>query len=311
MSGFDDLIEFEDVKDKKDETVVIVDGHNIAYITVFSTIHQDYSDNGVFVLWKHAFLNKLFYTVNDLEPTKLVLAFDTKGSWRYDLYDEYKANRQKQYGRYPLDKKNFMIALNDLIEDIQAVFTNIYTIKVDGAEGDDIIAVLCKNVFTDENHDVIVVSGDTDLNQLCSQKNVRQYNPRTNDYFNVINPKKELDIKILSGDKSDNITPIKRGVGVKTAEKILNSEDGVDGFIEQQATDIEKKLVSENFERNTKLIDLDFIPKKIVNEILEKYNSYEIKELNGKNVVNYFIKRKMHDLRTRWGRISKYLKNLE
>lgn len=310
MSGLEALVEFEDVDDIKDERVVVIDGHNIAYITVFSTIHSDYSDNGVFVLWKHSFLSKLFHTIQELEPTKVILAFDTKGSWRYDLYDEYKANRKKQYGRYPLDKDGFMKALDEMINDVKEIFTNIYTIKVDGAEGDDIIAVMCKHVFTGENHEVIIVSGDTDLNQLLSLRNVKQYNPRSNDFFNVLNPKKELDIKILSGDKSDNITPIKRGVGVKTAEKIINSDDGVDGFIEKQETDIEKKLVSENFERNTKLIDLDFIPKTIVNSILNEYNSYEASEIDGKTIIKYFMRKRMHDLRNRWGRISKYLKNL-
>ncbi len=311
MAGFEDFVEFEDVQDKKEETILLIDGHNIAYITVFSTIHSDYTDNGPFLLWRHSFFSKLFYTIKDLNATKVVLAFDTKGSWRYELYEEYKANRKKQYGKYPLDKEGFMVALNQMISDMEEYFTNIYTIHAKECEGDDIIAVLAKEVFTKENHNVIIVSGDTDLNQLIALPNVRQFNPMKNEYYNVINPKKELDIKILSGDKSDNITPIKRGVGVKTAEKILNREDGLDGFIAEQETELEQQTVTEKFERNKKLIDLDFIPTRIRKRILDAYNSYEIQPLDGKKVFKYFMKRKLHDLRTKWTKMSKVIKSLQ
>ena len=311
MGSITDIVQFEEVKNKKDETILIIDGHNIAYITVFSTISSDYSDNGPFKLWRHTFMNKLFYIIRDLKPTKVVLAFDTKGSWRYDIYDEYKANRRKQYGKYPLDKEAFMIALNDMIETIRTLFTNIYVINEAECEGDDIIAVLAKDVFTHENESVIIVSGDTDMNQLLSIPNVRQYNPMKNEFFNVINPEKELQIKILSGDKSDNISPIRRGVGVKTAEKIINSDDGVDGFIESHETDLEKKTIQENYERNIQLINLDFIPKRIHNRVVEAYKGYETTPLNGKSVVRYFMKHKLHDLRTKWGRFGEYIKPLE
>lgn len=311
MAGIEDFVSFEDVKPIDDELVLLIDGHNIAYITVFSTISSDKTDNGPFVLWRHSFLSKLFSIITDLKPTKVILAFDTKGSWRYDIYDEYKANRKKQYGKNPLNKEAFMNALNEMIEDMQTVFSTIHTIKAEACEGDDIIAILAKNVFNKENQEVIVVSGDTDLNQLLIQKNVRQYNPLKNEFYNVINPQKELDIKILSGDKSDNITPIRRGVGVKTAEKILGYDDGVDEFIAGHDTELEKKVISERYERNKKLIDLNFIPSQIKNRILNAYDEFEVKPLDGKVVMKYLMKRRLHDLRHKWGRISKYLKNLD
>jgi len=312
MAELSDIFVFDDdITSLDDEKIVIIDGHNIAYITVFSTIHSDYSDNGPFKLWKHSFLSKLFTTIKDLDPTKVVLAFDSKNSWRYKLYAEYKANRKHQSGRYPLDKEKFLIALESMIEDVKTYFPSIYTIKVDQAEGDDIMAVLTKEVFNKINQEVIIVTGDTDLNQLLSLPRVRQYNPMKNDFFNVINPKKALDIKILSGDKSDNITPIKRGVGVVNAEKILNMEDGIDSFIEMQKTSLEKELVHENYVRNKKLIDLDFIPQNIRTSIIDAYNEYEWKEIDGKLVVKYFMSSKLNDLMSKWSIISKYIKKLK
>ncbi len=312
MSTLKRFVKFEDVKTKSKtaQNVTIIDGHNIAYITVFSTIMSDYSDNGVFKLWKHSFLTKTFATINDLKSDMVVLAFDTKGSWRYDIYDEYKGNRKQQYGRYPLDKKGFMVALNEMIQIMESQFTQIRTIRGTQCEGDDIIAVLCREVFNHPRYKVTVASGDHDMNQLLSQKNVRQYDPRKCKYFEVLNPKLELKIKILSGDKSDNIFPIKRGVGPKTAAKILSSEEGVDGFINSQKTEEDMKMVTENYERNQKLINFDLIPQEIQSRVLDAYKNFEHKPINGKSVYKFLTKNKMLDLAGRWHTISKYLMKL-
>ncbi len=311
MAETSDLFEFDDdIVSLEDEEIVIIDGHNIAYITVFSTISSDYSDNGVFKLWKHNFLSKLFSTIQSLNPTKVVLAFDSKNSWRYSIYDEYKANRKDQKGRYPLDKKKFTEAIENMIEEMKTYFPSIYTIKVDQAEGDDIIAVLAREVFNKQNQRVTIVTGDTDLNQLLTDSRVRQYNPLKNTFFNVLNPKKSLYIKILSGDKSDNITPIKRGVGVVTAEKILNYEDGIDTYISLQETTLEQELIRSKYERNVKLIDLEFIPQNIRKAIIKAYEEYEWVEIDGKKVANYLIQHRLNDIRSKWNIISKYLKKL-
>jgi 5'-3' exonuclease len=131
-----------------------------------------------------------------------------------------------------------------------------------------------------------------------------------NTFFNVLNPKKALDIKILSGDKSDNITPIKRGVGVVTAEKILNYEDGVDTFINLQETSLERELIQSNYQRNKRLIDLDFIPQNISKAIIKAYEDAEWAEMDGKAIGKYLMVNKLNDVRSKWSIISKYLKKL-
>jgi len=311
--GIEDFVKFDDVEDKTDEVILLIDGHNIAYITAYATIAQDYSDNKEFKLWRNTFLSRFFDIVTTLKPTKIVMAFDTKGSWRYDVYKEYKAHRKKpSTSKKPLNKKAFNKALQSMIEYFEELFPNIYTIHEEECEGDDIIAILAKYVFTKENEDVIIVSGDSDLNQLLSLPNVRQFNPKwKGDFFNVINPKKELDIKVLSGDTSDNIPPIKRRVGPKTALKIINREDGLDGFINEQETDIERLTIEENYKRNKQLIDLDFIPTHIKQRILKAYNEYEIKPLDGKKVVRSLFTQKLHGVRSQWNNVSKYLKELK
>lgn len=302
-----EMFQFDEVKVVEDEHVVIIDGHNIAYITAYSTISKDYSDNGVFELWRSNFLSKLFSDICAISPTKVILAFDSKNSWRYSIYGEYKAHRKKQYGRYPLDKDAFNIALSAMILDIKRIFPAIYTIKVDNAEGDDIIGVLCKYVFNKQNYNVTIVSGDTDLNQLITN-NITQYNPNKNKYFNILNPKKDLDVKILSGDSSDNIPPIKRLVGPKKAEKILSM--GIESFIQSHTTQLEIDTINESFKRNTQLIDLNFIPLNIRTAIIKEYETYPYTPIDGKMVVKYLMSNRLHKVRNNWQNISKVLYNI-
>ena len=125
-----------------------------------------------------------------------------------------------------------------------------------------------------------------------------------------MNPKQELQIKILSGDTSDNIKPIKRGVGPKTALKILGMEHGVDSFISEQKTDLEKHVIEENYKMNRTLVDFDCIPLNIRNRILDEYNSYKYSQINERGVFNWLIKQKLHDLRNKWQVLSKELNKL-
>jgi 5'-3' exonuclease len=239
------------------------------------------------------------------------LVFDTKNSWRYGIYSEYKSARKKQQSKNSLDKDGFMIALNSLISEIREYFPSIRVITGDECEGDDIIAVLTKYTFNKRHQEVVIVSGDTDLNQLTAQSNVKQYDPKSNSFFNVLNPKKELEIKVLSGDSSDSIPPIKRLVGPKKAMKILNHEDGLESFIAEQESQIEKDLINSNYERNKKLIDLDFIPLYIRERILSEYEKCLWREIDGKSVVKYLMVNKLHDIRGKWERYSRFLKLLK
>jgi len=294
----------------EDERILLIDGHNIAYITVFNTLNTDYSDNDEFVLWKNNFLNRIFDFVVALEPTKIVLVFDVKNSWRYEIFPNYKSARKNKidHSKKPLNKKKFLIALESLITDIVEYFPSITTIKVDRAEGDDIIAVLSKDVFNKDNHEVIIVSGDTDLNQLISLRNVKQYDPKKNQYFNVLNPKRELDIKILKGDTSDSIPSIKyKVVGIVKAAEILGMSNGVDTFIDSYSSQLERDTIRERFELNTKLINLDFIPNDVRCSIIESYKNIKNTPVDGKKLMNYLFKNKLKSVRSRWNSIAKYL----
>jgi 5'-3' exonuclease len=305
--SLDAFITFEEDKKFENNTVLLIDGHNMAYRNAYSSIFQDPLDNGPFDLWRHQMLQSIFYTIRKFNPSKVVFAFDEKNSWRYKLYPEYKANRKakKEKSSKTLDHDAFIKVFEQFINDIKILFTNTYVIKLDRTEGDDIIAVLAKETFKNDN--VIIISCDSDLHQLMT-RNIKQFDPIKNKFIECINLKKELELKIISGDRSDNISAIKKGVGIKTAEKILNM--GVDTYI-KEFDENEQTTIKEKYELNHKLINLSFIPQDIKKSIVDEYNNYQISPINGKEIVRYFMKNKLTKQFTEWTKNSELFKQLK
>lgn len=118
-----------------------------------------------------------------------------------------------------------------------------------------------------------------------------------------LNPQKELDIKIITGDKGDNIPPIKKKVGLVTAEKILNN--GLDNYLK------ESEEIKANYIRNKTLIDLNYIPKEIQENIINSYNNYQLKNMESKKILDFFVQNKLMKLMQSWECYSDTIKGLE
>jgi len=300
--NLNDIMQFTEPT-KTSGRVLLIDAHNIAYMMIYA------GDINDFEAWKSNFLYKIFVTIRELSPEKVVIAFDSKNCWRYSLYKEYKANRVKQHGKYVLDKKGFNSAIDDMVGDLKAIFPCIHTLRVDRTEGDDIIAILATHVFNKESEDVIIVSRDSDLNQLISLPNVSQYNPHSKSIVNVLNPKMELEVKIINGDSGDNIKGIKRGVGIKKSSDIVKNSS-IDEFIESHDTQLERDTIQEAYNLNRTLIDLSFIPNSLKDDIILAYEEVPVTKYKGKTVMKYFTSNKMKRLYRSWSRISKTLDKL-
>ena len=80
------------------------------------------------------------------------------------------------------------------------------------------------------------------------------------------NPNTELFLKIIIGDKSDNIPKIINGIKKEGALKIaqMKEEERIDYLISINAYD--------NYNLNKKLIDLNEIPINLINNFNEYYN---------------------------------------
>lgn len=178
------------------------------------------------------------------------------GALRWQLYADYKANRDKNYEaasaianpnsdydayiaayckkvmdyhkknkigvrRGETDDENFQRQRAILQEILDELFIRQY--MYENVEGDDLIAYYCKN--KQKNDYIVIVSEDRDISQLI-QDDICLFIPSKKVF---VSPKNDVEIlgipsynmvlkKIICGDTSDNIKGIK-GMGETTLEK--------------------------------------------------------------------------------------------
>jgi len=152
-------------------------------------------------------------------PTHVAVVFD-KGShtFRNDLYDLYKANRDEM----PEDLRPQM----PLTRDATRAF-NLACLEMEGFEADDIIATLARRA-REAGGRCTIISSDKDMMQLVgggvemldAMKNIRIDREGVEAKFGV-GPERVIDVQALAGDSVDNV-PGAPGIGVKTAALLIN-----------------------------------------------------------------------------------------
>lgn len=174
------------------------------------------------------FAQMLIKAVADERPQHLALTFDTgKPSFRQRIYPQYKANRPPPPEDLP--------AQIPRIHEVAATF-RMKTFVVDDYEADDVIATLSRKAI-EAGYDVRIITGDKDLMQLVTDR-VTLFDPMKEKRYgrdDVIErfgvpPELVTDIMALSGDATDNVPGV-RGVGEKTAAKLITAHGSLDGVI--------------------------------------------------------------------------------
>ncbi|EPX82978.1 DNA polymerase I [Salipiger mucosus] len=193
-------------------------------------------------------------------PTHIAVIFD-KGShtFRNDLYDQYKANREEM----PEDLRPQIPLTRRATEAF-----NIACKEIEGFEADDIIATLSCQA-REAGGRVTIVSSDKDLMQLVgdgvemfdAMKNRRIDREGVEEKFGV-SPDKVVDVQALAGDSVDNV-PGAPGIGIKTAALLINEWGSLEELLEnaeqikqpkRRQTLIEKR---EQIELSKRLVQLD------------------------------------------------------
>ncbi|WP_224814403.1 DNA polymerase I [Hasllibacter sp. MH4015] len=161
-------------------------------------------------------------------PTHAAVIFD-KGShtFRNDLYDQYKANRDAM----PEDLRPQI----PLTRDATRAF-NLACIELEGFEADDIIATYAR-MAREAGGRCTIISSDKDLMQLVgggvemfdAMKNTRIDTEGVEAKFGV-GPDRVVDVQALAGDSVDNV-PGAPGIGVKTAALLINEYGDLDTLL--------------------------------------------------------------------------------
>ena len=274
--------------------MIIVDMNQICLASVMMSQQMSNSNDVDDKMIRHMILNsiRLYRGMFGEEFGEIVLTYDSKHYWRRDYFPNYKAGRKK--GREN-DSKNWDAIFNCLNK-IKAEFKENLPYKymeVYGAEADDIIATLCKNLGTANK--IMIVSGDKDFIQLQKYPNVQQYSPILKKYVNGHDPVTYIKEHILKGDASDGVPNVlspdntfvdglrQRPLGRKKIETWLNMH--IDDLQDE---------VKRNYQRNDKLINLDNIPLDLEKEIMVDFCEAPCGDRS--KLLNYFIQSRLKEL---------------
>jgi hypothetical protein len=236
------------------------------------------------------------------EYGELVICCDGRKYWRREVFPQYKAGRKKARDNSDLDWTLIFDTLSEMREDLAKYFP-YKVIHLDRAEADDIIAVLAKWTQTnglvqqgliEEPQKVLILSSDGDFIQLQKYSNVSQWSPMQKKQIKVtakeLHEKKITHIVKAGDDGIPNILS-KDDVFVTGERQKPVSAKRLAEFIENGfiacKTDDERR----NWQRNTLLIDFDYIPEDVSSEIVDAYVNYKTTG-DKMSIMNYLIEKK-------------------
>lgn len=214
-----------------DQALYIIDAYGLIYRSYYAFISRPLTNkDGQNVSAVFGFFRNLKAVLDKYKPQALVAAFDPMGpTFRHQLYDQYKATRQKT----PED----LHAQVPVIEEI-LVALGVPVLRRDGFEADDVIATLAKQCSR-QGRACRILSADKDLMQLVDDS-TQILKPDKAGGWEVVGangveaewgvpPAGMLDLLSLIGDTADNVPGVP-GVGIKTALKFLTQYGSLDGM---------------------------------------------------------------------------------
>ena len=177
------------------------------------------------------FTNTLLDILNKQNPSHIAVVFDTdKPTQRHIEFEAYKAHREPM----PEDLRKSIPYIFEILGGFQ-----IPVLTMDGYEADDIIGTLA---WQAKDMEVFMMTPDKDFGQLVKE-NVHIYKPgrmgNPDEILGVAEILKKweinrvdqvIDILGLWGDAADNIPGVP-GVGEKTAKKLIQEYDNIEGVL--------------------------------------------------------------------------------
>ncbi len=257
--------------DKK--ILILIDGHALAFRSYFALERTQMKTVNNQPTWAiYGFFKAIFDLLKkNIKPDAIAVAFDVSHqTFRTEMYQEYKANRQ-------IMPDTLRSQLSLIMEGLKAFNIPIYTKA--GFEADDVIGTIANKAL---NHNIktFILTGDKDSFQLIDKNNnIEVLIPSTGALTTYnwdkvyeklgVYPNQVVDFKALSGDSSDNIPGIK-GIGAKTASSLLSQYENLEN-IYLNLNNITKKslkqklidgkdiaILSQTLAKIDKTLDIDF-----------------------------------------------------
>jgi hypothetical protein len=284
---------------------ILVDFNQIAISNLMISLKMGHINEVEEPMLRHMILNSLRFNRNKFfkKYGELIICCDGRNTWRKDVFPFYKQNRKKTRSASGYDWGKIFDILNTIREELDEHFP-YKVIHNDRAEADDIIAILAKQLKTQK---VLILSGDKDFMQLQKFDNVDQYSPVQKKFLRAKDPKEFLFEHIVRGDVGDGIPNcLSKDATFVTegARQTPVSQKRLEEWM--QAGKVNYKNGDIGFDRNQRLIDFDYIPEDICDEIFSQYEKakplHSEDELAARRgLLNYFVK----------NRLSKLMENLQ
>ncbi|MFD1017900.1 5'-3' exonuclease [Thalassobacillus hwangdonensis] len=240
-----------------DKKILLVDGMALLFRSFYATAISGYymiNSKGVPTNAVHGFIKHLFAATKAYQPSHVICCWDMGSTtFRTELYPNYKANRDA-----PPEQ---LVPQFDLVKEVVETL-DIPNVGLKGYEADDCIGTLTNKYSSDA--EVIILTGDQDILQLLQEnvtvsllkKGFGNYAEYQSDRFyeeKGITPTQMIDLKALMGDSSDNYPGVK-GVGEKTALKLLQTHTTIEGILEN--IDTLTKGQRDKIERDLEMLHL-------------------------------------------------------
>ena len=253
-------------------------------------------------LVRHMVLNSLrsYKTKFSKDFGELVLCYDDKHCWRKDYFPYYKQNRKKARSESSLDWNELFDILTKIQNELEENFP-YKVLKIDGAEADDIIAILSNKISSTPNlyEDVLIISGDKDFIQLHQKENIKQYSPTLKKYVVDENPEQYKFEHIIRGDKGDGV-PNVLSQDTVFVEDLRQRPITKKKLTEWKENGIPEGEIKRNYQRNKTLIDFDSIPNELGELIYNKWVD-KITQNDKSKILPYFMKHRLKELTEKLG----------
>lgn len=228
------------------KTLVLIDGHALAFRQFYALERTAMKNSDNEPTWAvYGFFKAIFDLLGKIRPDSIAVTFDVSHhTFRTEMYEEYKANRQSMP-----DSLHSQLEL--ICKGLQAFDIPIYTRS--GFEADDVIGTIATRAKK-LGHKTLILTGDQDSFQLIDEDGfIKVLIPTKGELLEYtwqkvydklgVYPDQVIDYKGLRGDTSDNIPGVK-GIGEKTAQKLLAEYKTLDNVLEN-CENIQQKAVRE------------------------------------------------------------------
>jgi len=267
------------------EKIFLIDGSAFLYrafhaIQSLSTA-QGHPTNATF-----GFTRILMKLIREKNPVYAAVFFDVKGTFRHKRYEDYKANRP------PMPDE-----LAAQIPDVRRMITalNIPIVQKMGYEADDLVGTFAR-MAREKGFEVVMVTGDKDFIQLITDHCIL-WDPMKDTVMDRaavradmdIEPDQFIDVLGLAGDTSDNIPGV-RGVGIKTAVKLVAQFGSIDGLYRNLDQVAKKKKLYENLiaGKETVLLSRDLATIDCHVKVKETIEDFKLKPFDTKQAFALF-----------------------